>query len=126
MAAIIKRLQPLYDKVLTTANRYETAVAESGLIEDEKTEGYIKLHQTVLAVNENSNSGIMVGDTVLINPQNYLRPVHSTNKGSVTERDDVSMEIAFPVLDVDGKECLFISCRDIEAIVEVEETSIVE
>lgn len=116
----IKALKPLMDKVLTTADRFETTVYKDGFLSSEQTEGVIKPYQTVLAVPD-SLTTFKVGDLILINPMNYSRPVHSSNQGSVTQKDSVEMEVRYPIIDVDGKECLFLTIRDIEAVIEGEE-----
>lgn len=117
----IDEFKPLMDKVLTTANRYESSIGEDGLVEDGKTEGYIKEYQTVLAVAEGTPSSIKVGDTVLINPTNYMRPVHTSNGSSVMDKDSVEMVVNFPIITVRNQECLLLTYRDFDGIVKGEE-----
>lgn len=125
----IKTIKPQLDKIVTTANRYGASLGIDGIIDDSKSEGYIKEYQTVLAVSDGTPTSIKVGDVVLINPTNYMKPVHSNNRGSVTEQDSVEMVINFPMITVNDGECLFLSYRDIDAVIEgeeIEEVGIVE
>ena len=121
----IKTFKPLWDKLLTTADRYESSIGDDGLVEDGKTEGYIKEYQTVVEVSSACPSDIKVGEVVIINSANYSRPRHTSNKNSVTEKDreEVEMVVSYPVVEVDGKERLLITYRDLEAVITVDESA---
>ena len=116
---ILKKVRPMLNHIITTADRYEEVQLKDGLITSEKSEGEIKEFQTVIAVGPNA-FGVKEGDLILINPKEYLVPVHSLNSGSVLEKskDEVQYQLNLPVIEINGKQCLFLFDRDIDLIVD--------
>lgn len=115
----IKSVKLLLNHVLTTAWTYESDV-KSELIDEDKYEGNFKEYQKVIAVGPNVST-VKAGDIVLVNPKAYLRPVHKPKMDSLTglmTGDEVSMEVAFPILDINNEPHLFIYDRDIDLIIE--------
>lgn len=112
-------MRVLLNHVLLTANRYESAnVNADGLVDTNSTEGNVKEYQKVISIGPNCCPGINVGDVVVINFQNYARPVHSFNRNSVMDDDDkVMMNIDVPLVEIDGKEYVFIYDRDIDMVI---------
>lgn len=116
----IKRARPMLNHVIVTADRYEATQIKNGIVDISQEEGEIKDIQRIVAVGPGAYEDLNVGDTVLINPLNYSRPVHSLREGSVLEKDkdEVEMVVSWPIVDIDGKECLFIYDRDIDMIID--------
>lgn len=112
--------KPLLNHVLTTADRYESTEIKDGLLSTKNTEGDIKCIQRVIAIGPNCFEGINVGDWVLINPMNYARPEHSLRENSVFEKnkDEVSLVVSWPLIDINDRECLFLYDRDIDMVVD--------
>lgn len=116
----IKRARPMLNHVITTADRYDATQIKNGIVDISQEEGEIKDIQRVIALGPGAYKELNVGDVVLINPMNYSRPVHSLREGSVLEKDkdEVEMVVSWPIVDMDGKECLFIYDRDIDMIID--------
>lgn len=118
--ANIKKCRPLLNHVITTADKYESFQLKNGIVDTSKGEGEIKEFQRIVALGPNCYESLNVGDVVMINPRDYMVPVHSMREGSVFEKDkdEVSYEVRFPVVDIDGQECLFLYDRDLDLIVD--------
>ena len=120
----IKNLKPLYTGILTTANKYSQDVSSGLILDTKKLAGSIKEYQTVVAVGSSVRE-IKVGDTVLINFQNYLvkdkaRP--ENDDGSIrTEFVQQTYHLELPVMEVDDKEVLTLQERDIAFVADIEE-----
>lgn len=120
----IKSLKPLYTGILTTANKYSQDVSSGLILDTKKLAGSIKEYQTVVAVGSSVRE-IKVGDTVLINFQNYLvkdkaRP--ENDDGSIrTEFVQQTYHLELPVMEVNDKEVLTLQERDIAFVADIEE-----
>lgn len=120
----IKNLKPLYTGILTTANKYSQDDSSGLILDTKKLAGSIKEYQTVVAVGSSVRE-IKVGDTVLINFQNYLvkdkaRP--ENEDGSIrTEFVKQTYHLELPVMEVDDKEVLTLQEKDIAFVADIEE-----
>lgn len=119
----IKKIKPLFTKVLTTGDRYEEDMYTKGIIVANK--GELKLYQKVLAVGT-SVRDIKVGDTVMINPNNYAVMKYDPNsiKNDMDMNKKISWNLPWVTIDNENgkpKECLLLNDRDIEFIFEGEE-----
>lgn len=114
-----KKVRVLLNHVLLTANRYDTDAVKDGIVDPNSTEGQLKEYQKVVDVGPNCCPGINVGDVVVVNFQNYARPVHSLNSNSVLAQDEdsVSMVIDAPLVLIDDTEYMFVYDRDIDMVV---------
>lgn len=74
----IKSIKPLFTSIVTTANKFDKDMTDGTLIVAKK--GDMKSWQTVVAVGTTVRD-IKVGDTVMINPENYL--VRKFSKDSI-------------------------------------------
>ena len=64
----IKKIRPLFTKIVTTLDRYEEdQITEGGLVIAKKQAGSVKEYQRIVAVGSNP-AGLKVGDIVMINP----------------------------------------------------------
>lgn len=119
----IKKIKPLFTKVLTTGDKYEEDMYTKGIIVANK--GELKLYQKVLAVGT-SVRDIKVGDTVMINPNNYAVMKYDPNsiKNDMDMNKKISWNLPWVTIDNENgkpKECLLLNDRDIEFIFEGEE-----
>lgn len=114
----IKKIRPMFTKILTTMDRYEEDQTEGMLVNVNKLAGAVKEYQRVLAVGSNS-AGIKEGDMVMINPARYAVMKHkegSLKDGVITDNPVVGYNL--PVLEVDGKECMLLETNDISFVIE--------
>lgn len=120
----IKALKPLYTGIITTANKYTEDSTSGIIIDSKKLAGSIKEYQTVIAVGSSVRE-IKVGDTVLINFQNYLvkdknRPENDTDSLRA-EFMQQSYHLELPVMEVNDQEVLTLQERDIAFVADIEE-----
>ena len=110
----VKNITPMFNRIVTTANRVEMDQKVNGIIIPEKLKGGYDEYQTVIAVGSMVHN-LKPGDLVCIDPSAYGRPVHKEHIDSVKGLSDDTVQMAYyiPTIEVDGKECMFIADRDI-------------
>ena len=110
----VKKITPMFNRIVTTANRVEMDQKVNGIIIPEKLKGGYDEYQTVIAVGSMVHN-LKPGDFVCIDPSAYGRPVHKEHIDSVKGLSDDTVQMAYyiPTIEVDGKECMFIADRDI-------------
>lgn len=123
MAALVdkpvREIQPLGNRVLTTKFMYEefAKIGNTGLVDPTKKTGSLKPDQVVLAIGPVVR-GIQVGDVVHINPERYASKKYNENsiKNDLSDMNPV-LRYNFPVIEVDGNECLLLSDNDFEYVI---------
>lgn len=119
----IKKITPLNTQILTTAEKYKGTekLKQDGLILDiQKLAGTIKLHQKVIAVGPMVRN-IKPGQTVQINPSNYMVLEHPEDVDSVREVVKVRntrTRFRLPTLNLADGEVLILQERDIDFIID--------
>lgn len=119
----IKKIKPLFNKILTTMYTYNDVTTEDGIIDGSKEEGGIKEYQTVIAVGPTVKC-VKPGDLVVINPARYQIMKHkegSLKDGVIT--DNPVMGYNFPILVVDDKPCLYLYDSDVDFVIKEYEVS---
>lgn len=119
----IKKIKPLFNKILTTMYTYNDVTTEDGIIDGTKEEGGIREYQTVIAVGPTVRC-VKPGDLVVINPTRYQVMKHkegSLKDGVIT--DNPVMGYNFPILVVDDKPCLYLYDSDIDFVIKEYEVS---
>lgn len=115
----IKKIRPLFTKLVTTMNRYEEdQTTKEGLIVAQKQAGAVKEYQRVVAVGSNTAS-IKVGDLVVVNPTRYAMVKHeqgSLKDGVITDNPVIGYNL--PVIELDGVPHLLLETADIDFVVE--------
>lgn len=119
----MEKIVPMYNAVVTTANRYteEECKSESGLYLLDQMEGQIKLKQTIISVGSTACKDLKVGDTVVISPRQYIR---KEQKPKAFQPDPSRQEmestyyVEWPVEESEGKEVLFLYDSDVKYIIE--------
>ena len=115
---VIKKIQPMYTKILTTMCKYEEdEMTAGGLIDSTKTQGTLKEYQTVVAVG-NLVRNVKVGDLVCINPERYAVKKHeagSLKDGVIT--DNPVIKYNFNIMDLEGVPHLLLDENDVSFII---------
>lgn len=115
---VIKKIQPMYTKILTTMCKYEEdEKTASGLIDSTKTQGTLKEYQTVIAVG-NSVRNVKVGDLVCVNPERYAVKKHeagSLKDGVIT--DNPVIKYNFNIMELEGVPHLLLDENDVSFII---------
>lgn len=120
---IMEKIVPMYNAVVTTADRYteEECKSESGLYLLDQMEGQIKLKQTIISVGSTACKDLKVGDTVMINPKQYIRKEQKPKAFQPDPNKQVyetSFYVEWPVEESEGREVLFIYDSDVKYIIE--------
>lgn len=119
----IKKIKPLFNKILTTMYTYNDVTTEDGIIDGSKEEGGIREYQTVIAVGSTVKC-VKPGDLVVINPARYQIMKHkegSLKDGVIT--DNPVMGYNFPILVIDDKPCLYLYDSDVDFVIKEYEIS---
>lgn len=115
---VIKKIQPMYTKILTTMCKYEEdEMTAGGLIDSTKTQGTLKEYQTVIAVG-NSVRNVKVGDLVCVNPERYAVKKHeagSLKDGVIT--DNPVIKYNFNIMELEGVPHLLLDENDVSFII---------
>lgn len=112
----VKKIRPLFNNVITTAEKYGDDVRRGGLVVIPK--GELKEFQKVMAVGPSAR-GLQAGDLVKIKVDRYMIKQHKP--GSIAEgvvQDNPVVQVLLPKVVVNGEECLELSDIDIEYVVE--------
>jgi co-chaperonin GroES (HSP10) len=123
---IVKGIKPMFNNLVTTADKYEEdSMVHGSIIDASKQQGTLKEYQTVVAVGS-SVRDVKVGDVVSINPSRFAVKKY--------DKDSIKQDIAggnpivgynFDFVQMDGKDYLLLQDRDIEFVItdyeEVEE-----
>ena len=126
----IKKIKPLFNRVVTTAHTYKVdALTADGIVDASKEAGALMEYQVVVATGK-TVTAVKPGDLVVINPTRYAVMKHkegSLKDGVIT--DNPVMGYNIPLIDLDGVPHMFIYDTDIDYIIkeaeEIEDTTIV-
>lgn len=114
---VIKKVKPLFNRLIVTADRYDKDITKKGIIIAAK--GAVKEYQTVVAAGSMVKD-INVGDRVEIDPSAYIRKKYDNSI-----RDDMDANptegVFIPVVEIDGKIYFSIYDRDVKYVIETEE-----
>ena len=115
---IIKKIKPMFTKIVTTMDRYEKDQKVGNLIDTHKTSGTVKEIQRVVAVGNNS-AGIKERDMVLINPTRYAVMKHekgSLKDGVITDNPVIGYNL--PIIELNNIPHLLLDTQDVDYIIE--------
>lgn len=113
----IKKIKPMFNRVLTTCELYEAPVTTDGIIDSSKEEGGIREYQKVVAVGPSVRS-VKPGDLVVINPTRYQVMKHqdgSLKDGVITDNPVIGYN--FPILPINNIPYLYIYDSDIDFVI---------
>ena len=114
----IKKIKPMFTKIVTTMDRYDKDQKVGNLIDTHKVSGTVKEIQRVVAVGDNS-AGIKEGQLVLINPTRYAVMKHK--EGSLKDgviSDNPVLGYNLPIIELDKVPHLLLETSDIDFVVE--------
>lgn len=120
----IKKIKPLFNKILTTMDLYDNTMTEDGIIDGSKEDGGIREYQTVLAVGPTVKC-VKPGDLIVINPSRYQIVKHkegSLKDGVITDNPVIGYN--FPILMVDDRPCLYLYDSDVDFVIKEWEESV--
>lgn len=123
----IKKIRPLFTKIVTTLDRYEEdQTTEGGLVIAKKQAGSVKEYQRIVAVGSNP-AGLKVGDIVMINPARYAVMKHKQGslKDGVIE-DNPVLGYNLPIIELDGVPHLLLETQDVDFVIEEYEDDALE
>lgn len=113
----IKKVKPLFNRIITTADKYDNDVKIGNIIDGSKS-NTIKEYQKVISVGTTIKD-IKEGDLVIINPNRYAVRKHQA--GSLKDNvitDNPVTHYNFNIMEIDGKQCMLLYDSDIDYIVE--------
>ena len=113
----IKKIKPMFNRVLTTCDLYTEDLMTDGIIDSTKVEGAIKEYQTVIACGPTVKC-VKPGDVVVINPTRYQVMKHkegTLNDGVI--QDNAVLSYNFPIMAINDAPCLYIYDSDIEFVI---------
>lgn len=119
----IKKIKPLFNNLVTTAEKFEKDMIDGNIIMAKK--GDLKTWQRVIAVGSCVRD-IEVGDMVMVNMENYAVKKYSKDSIQNDLDNNPSIRYAFNWVEMDDEqgepqECLLFSDRDIMYVFEGEE-----
>ncbi len=112
----VKKVRPMFNNIVTTADKYEEDQMAGGLIV--VPAGNIKEYQKVVAVG-GSVRDIKVGDLVKVKFDRYMKMKHK--KGSLQDgviSDNTAIDVVLPMVLINNVEHLALSDIDVEYVVE--------
>lgn len=112
----IKDIKPVYTRIITTANKYETAQKVGGLIDAKKLEGRYKEYQTVVKVGSCVRE-VKKGEVVLIDPSRYMVRKYNDNSLRNDFVENPIVDINIPTVQMNGEDYFMIEERDIAYII---------
>lgn len=115
----IKKIKPLYTRIVTTMDMYieQDVSSPSGIIDVSKLKKGIKEYQTVVAIGT-SVRNVKEGDVVCINPDRYAVRQFSQNSVKNDIMENQVTKYNFNVVNIDGKDYLMLDEADVEFVVE--------
>ena len=115
----IKKIKPMFNRVLTTCDLYTEDLMTDGIIDSTKVEGAIKEYQTVIACGPTVKC-VKPGDIVVINPTRYQVMKHkegTLNDGVI--QDNAVLSYNFPIMIVDDTPCLYLYDNDFDFVISI-------
>ena len=114
----ITKIKPMFNTVVTTADKYDDDYRTGGIIDPTKSKGSLKEYQTVVAVGSMVR-GIEVGDKVMIDPTRYAVMRHkegSLKDGVITDNPVVGYN--FKTVTINDVQHLMLVDSDIRYVFE--------
>lgn len=117
----ITKIKPMFNSIITTAEKYEEDYRTGGIIDPTKSRGALKEYQTVVAIGPMVKN-INVGDRVMIDPTRYAVMKHE--KGSLKDgviTDNPVIGYNFKTVYINDVQHLLLVDADVKYVFEGEE-----
>ena len=111
----IKKVKPLFTKVITTASVFEEDDVKNGVIINPK--GTVKPYQKVVAAGSMVRD-VKVGDLIMINPAQYIKKKYSDNSLREDIVDNPTVKVDIPTIEIAENQHFMIEERDIDFVIE--------
>ena len=112
----IKKIKPMFNKILVTADKYEEDVKQGGVVV--VTAGTLKEYQKVISVGDTVRD-IKEGDLVLIDPTRYAKKEHqegSLKDGVISDNPTVSYKFKF--VEINDTICILLFDQDVDYVIQ--------
>lgn len=117
----IKSIKPMFTHILTTKDEYTEAamIAGTGIIDATKLKQGVKEYQKVVAIGSGVHN-VKVGDLVAINPKRYavMKYKKTDTKEMMEEYHNMPVRYAFPSVEVNGQELLYLDEADVDFVID--------
>lgn len=113
----IYKIRPTYTSIITTAEKYKTAGKTGNFIDAKKLEGSYKEYQKVVRVGSSVRE-VKEGEVVQIDPSRYIKRKFSDNSLREDFVENPIVEIAIPIITMNGKDYFMIEERDVAYVIE--------
>ena len=120
----IKKMTPMFDGIITTANCYEyDDYNEAGIIETDHVAGDLLMYQEIISLGERAkNIGLKEGDIVIISPKNYIKRRFDPDsmQGAMEDSGCTVKQktvVEWPFFRLADKDVLLLRSNDIEYII---------
>lgn len=113
----VKSIRPVYNRLITTANRYTESQKVGSILDANKLEGRYKEYQTVVKVGSSVRE-VKEGDIVLIDPSRYMKRKYNDNSLREDFVENPIVEINIPTVTMNDTDYFMIEERDIAYIIE--------
>lgn len=113
----VKKIKPMFNAIVTTMDKYEDNITQSGIITKNRTKGAIKEYQKVVAIGT-AVRDIKEGDIVKINPSRY--EIKKYSDGSMKDgviSTNSTIGYSFNIIEMNNQEYLYLRDNDIDYIV---------
>lgn len=111
----------MFTHILTTKDEYTEAgmIAGTGIIDASKLKQGVKEYQRVVAIGAGVHN-VKVGDLVAINPKRYGIKKYKKDelKETMDEFYNPVINYAFPSIEVNGKELLYLDEIDVDFVID--------
>lgn len=117
----ITKVKPMFNNIITTADKYEDDYRTGGIIDPTKSRGSLKEYQTVVAVGSMVKN-IAPGDKVMIDPKRYAVMKHqegSLKDGVITDNPVIGYN--FKTVEINGVTHLILVDADVRYVFEGDE-----
>lgn len=118
----IDEVKPLFTGIITTAIKYKGEITTAGglLIDSTRLDGSLNPYQTIIAVGDMCKDLLKPGDIVKLNFKRYAKAQHvpgAIDAAQNKQLDNMSITYELPMLNLNGREALFLQSADVEYIV---------
>jgi ribosomal protein S4E len=116
----LKKITPMFNGIITTADVYEQdSVSAAGIIDGKTKKGALKEYQTVISIGS-SVRACKVGDMICVNPKRYevRKYGKDSTKEAMVENYNTVVSYNFNFIEINDELCLQLYDDDIKYVVD--------